>query len=975
MRNSKTQFIAYQGFSPLYCGMIIAFLLFTSGEIALGADDSAEVKLPEKILFNKHIRPIFTSHCTACHGGVKQAGEVSFVYRDSVLPPDGWVIEPGDPESSSLIGRINSDDPDEVMPPPEHGESLSALDIAILTEWVRQGAKWEDHWAFTRPEKQALPIVDEADWCRQGLDYYVRSRLEKEGIQPSPETAPERWLRRVSLDLIGLPPSLEERQSFLNKLKANNESAYTQVVDRLLNSPHFGERWASVWLDQVRYADSKGLGLDGRRNIWKYRDWVISAINSDLPYDEFTKKQIAGDLLPEPTIEDYIATAVHRLTQSNEEGGTDDEEFRIAAVLDRVSTTWQTWQGMTFGCVQCHSHPYEPFQHDEFYRFAAFFNNTSDTDLNEEWPVLQIPLDPNNYEDAGRLDKHISDLRTEIWREEFHLLNDSQAWSPLTNLSAYTNNATKVEVERNGNHDEFHTVGTISRNSDITLEAPLPESLSQLTAIRLTALPLDPQSAVPDSEWGFVMSHISAELLIPGIEEPQALNFERLIIDEPGPFYDPQESLNAKSNRGFSAYSRIHHPRQAALILKEPVLVPDGAQLRVTLKHRVYLLASFALITKRGHLAVSNDQRFLDLNSNQEFIAKRNQLKELQQQRKVLKSTAVPVLRERPEHLGRPMHVFIRGLFLTKGDEVTPGTPASLPPLPDGISHDRLALANWLVSPENPLTARVAVNRVWARLFGTGIVATEEDFGSSGEAPSHPELLDYLAWRFQHELDWSTKKLLKELVLSSTYRQSGKVRPELLERDSENRLLARGPRYRLSAETVRDQALAVSGLLNHNMFGPPVHPPIPDGVWQPFQSSDKWNTPEEGEADRYRRSIYTYVKRSIPYPMFASFDAPSREFCTPRRLRSNTPLQALMTLNDATFAECASALAGRMQEAAATPREQIQHGFLLVTCREPRDEELNQLESLFESTTSDQPTAKLTIVASVLLNLDEFLMK
>jgi hypothetical protein len=503
-------------------------------------------------------------------------------------------------------------------------------------------------------------------------------------------------------------------------------------------------------------------------------------------------------------------------------------------------------------------------------------------------------------------------------------------------------------------------------------------------------MPLDPQTAVADSEWGFVLSHLEAELVVPEEESPRPIEFARVVGDEPHPFHDPQESLDAKSGRGFSAYSRIHYPREAAFLLKEPIPLPAGARLRVQLKHRVMVLGAFSLVTRRGHLAVTDDDRFTALLQAEELRSDRDRLAALRQERKAIESTPIPVLAERPKRLERPTHVFARGLFLTKDKRVEPGVPASFPPLPDDVPANRLALARWLVSSDNPLTARVAVNRFWARLFGTGLVATEEDFGSSGEPPSHPALLDYLALRFQNELQWSVKKLLREWVLSRTYRQRSHVRPELLERDPHNRLLARGPRHRLPAEMVRDQALAIGELLHHELHGPPVHPPIPDGVWKPFQGGDKWSTPEVGEEDRYRRSVYTYTKRSIPYPMFAAFDAPSREFCSPRRLRSNTPLQALMTLNDETFAECMKGLARRMKyDTAGSLEEKLAAGYLMATGHEIGAEQLSELKSLFQSmeqTYAADPDLKnglagtadgaaFTVVAGVLLNLDEVMVK
>ncbi len=955
----------------LYCSYFAAAIIL-SGFHKAEADDFS---IPDEVRFGQHIRPIFNQHCTGCHGGVKQAGDISFVYRDQVLPPNGWIVEPGDPEASVLVERILSRDPDTQMPPPDHGSPLSQNEIALISKWIEQGAEWEEHWAFVAPQTQVVPTVQKVEWCRQALDFFVLAELDESNILPSDEASPERWLRRVSLDLIGLPPTVADRNQFIEELRSNRESAYEAVVDRLLKSPRYGERWASVWLDQVRYADSKGLGLDGQRNIWKYRDWVIDAFNRDLPYDQFTIKQIAGDLLPDRNIEDRVATAGQRLTQTNEEGGTDDEEFRVSAVLDRVSTTWQTWQGLTFGCVQCHSHPYDPIRHEEFYQFAAFFNNTQDCDLDEDWPVMNVPVNSSDYELAGKLDAEIEQLRNSIWRKEYAVLSDDSLWQPLVNLKASSSNATKVLVERVDNHDEFFTSGTITQNADFVLEAPVPTTMQNVSAVCLTALPLDPKKALSDSEWGFVLSNAEIELVTPDAQVPRQLKTSRLIIDEPDPFIDPQETLNEKSKNGFAAYSRINHPRQVAFVLDQSAEIPDGSSIRVTLKHRYFILASFALITKRGHLAVSDSPLFSELLHDGELLNQRQELVNLEQQRAKIDSTKLPILAERGERFKRPTNVFIRGLFLTKDKQVSPGTPSSMPPLAEGSSPDRLALANWLVSDSNPLTARVAVNRVWSNLFGIGLVATEEDFGSSGETPSNQALLDFLSVKFQHEYCWSLKKLLRDIVLSSTYRQSGKVRPELVEIDPQNRLLASGPRYRMSAEMVRDQALAIAGLLSDKMHGPPVYPPIPDGAWTPFKATEKWRTPEPNDEDRYRRSIYTYLKRSLPYPMFAAFDAPSREFCTPRRLRSNTPIQSLMMLNDTTFIECAQALAERMRGVSEIPIDQIRFGFQLATCREPSDAELEQLVALQSRNSAQPKNSTLTDVATVILNLDEVITK
>ncbi len=947
----------------LVWGGLLPLSLLLAGSLGVRADE---------VSFNRDIRPIFVQHCLACHGGVKQAAELSFVYPASVLPPDGWVIEPGDPAASELMSRVVADDPDVRMPPPEHGPPLDEREIELLRDWIAQGAAWQSHWAFQRPSKLPLPTVSDPEWPTSELDYFVMARLDQEKLSPADDATPYRWLRRASLDLVGLPPTSEQLSQFQENLEALGKQAYEQEIDRLLASEHFGERWASVWLDQVRYADSMGLGIDARRTIWKYRDWVIRALNDDLPYDQFTRQQIAGDLLPNASPDDLIATACHRLTQTNGEGGTDDEEFRVAAVLDRVNTTWQAWQGLTFGCVQCHSHPYEPFEHEDYYRFVALFNNTVDCDLESDAPTYQTPVNPQDYSRAAELDKKIERVERSTWQPEFDVLARESLWQPLRGLQAETNKATQVAVETKDTHDEFHTVGTIERNTDITLDADLPAGMRQLTAIRVTALPLDPAKAVADSEWGFVWSHVEAALVVPGEASPLPISFARVYHDEPTPLQDPQASLDPKSNQGFSAYTRIHYPRRAALVLSEPMEVPAGARLRVTLKHRVYLLGAFSLVTRRGHVAVSSDPQFPTLLESQPMQKKRKRLAKLKSERKEIESISTPVLRERPAHLARPTHVFTRGLFLTKAEQVDAGVPASLTPRDLSPVSNRLALADWLVSPANPLTARVAVNRFWARLFGVGIVETEEDFGSSGERPSHPALLDHLATKFQGELNWSVKQLLREIVLSRTYRQSSVTTAEMLEVDPDNRLLTRGASQRLSAEIIRDQALAVSGLLNDEMFGPPVQPPLPAGVWQPFAANDKWPAPEPGDPQRYRRSIYTYVKRSIPYPMHATFDQPSREFCVPRRLRSNTPLQALELLNSEAFAECAAALAGRMRQHSDALDEQLTHGFLLTVLRPPAPTELDVLRELHDRLPAERG---LVAVATALLNLDEFVTK
>ncbi len=940
--------------------------------LAIGGSSWAEPPIPEQIEFNRDIRPIFTTHCTECHGGVKQAGDVSFIYAEKILPPEGWVIEPGDPDASILMERIAATNPDERMPPADH-PPLSEHQIALVRKWIAQGAKWQNHWAFERPTVEKAPSVAHADWVRSPLDQYVLARLEREGLAPAEEATSAEWLRRVSFDLTGLPPTPEEIDSFCADVQARGEAAYEAAVDRLLASPHFGERWAAVWFDQVRYADSKGLGFDNRRNAWKYRDWVIDAFNDDLPFDQFTIKQMAGDLLPNPTMEDLVATAVHRLTQANDEGGTDDEEFRIEAVLDRVSTTWQTWQGVTFGCAQCHDHTYDPIRHDEYYKFVAFFNNTRDSDIGEEYPLLAVPNSPSDYPRARELDRQIEAHERTAWEMEQELARQSRLWKPITKMKASSNNATRLEVQPVADGvAEYATVGTVEERATFTLLADLPPGQKQITALRFIISPHDPKQARSDSEWGFVLSHVAARLVDAKGETLAPLEFAYVMGDELKPFQNPQESLNPESNQGFGAYTRINHPRTAVFVLQEPLQVPPEARLEVKIANKMFIVASFDLTARRGQLAVSGDPVFPNLLADPKHRSHLASAAELKAERKAIPSTNTPILEERQEDLRRPTHVFIRGSFITKDKEVEPGVPAAFTPLPDDRPATRLDLAQWLVSPKNPLTARVAVNRFWSRLFGVGIVSTEEDFGSSGELPTDQALLDHLALRFQHELGWSQKAFLRELVLSSTYRQAGKIRPELLERDPYNRLLARGPRVRLPAEAIRDQALVVSGMFNPDLHGAPVFPPLPGGVWKPFSGGDKWNTAKVGDPNRYRRSIYTYTKRSIPVPLVVAFDAPTREVCTPRRLRSNTPLQALITLNDETMTEFAAGLAKRMAEQGNDLREQVAYGFVAVTSREPTPAELDDVVAFYEHLPATKsPHERMTLVASALLNHDE----
>lgn len=746
----------------------------------------------EPVEFNRDVQPILAKHCFACHGRDEDSREADLRLdqRESVITAEALV--PGKPDESELITRVESNDPDLKMPPPDSGHELTTAEMSTLRRWIANGAEYQLHWSFVPPTKAPLPKVKLGDWPVHAIDYFVLKRLEDNGLAPSEQTDKARLLRRVSLDLTGLPPTLEEADAFLAD---TSEHAFEHVVDRLLRSEAYGEQWARMWLDLARYADTKGYEKDRHRDIWRYRDWVIDAFNRDMPFDQFTVEQLSGDLLPNRTTEQILATAFHRNTMTNDEGGTDNEEFRVAAVKDRVDTTIQVWMGLTMGCAKCHAHKYDPISLNDYYSFYAFFNQTQDADN-------EVPLHPTPT--AEQLEK-IAEQKAEVAR-------------------------LKVDSEHEADAAIAEKDADKQRRAKVFEEAT--KELKRL------------ESSVPKTP---VMLELSA-----GKQRP----------------------------------TRIHH----------------------------------------------------------------------------------------------------RGNFLDQGDEVTAAVVSSFGGLPDGSPANRLGVARWLMQPDNPLTARVMVNRLWARLFGVGIVETEEDFGTQGLAPSHPELLDWLAVEFR-EQGWSIKKLLKTIVMSKTYQQAATTTDDRLAADPQNRLLSRGPRFRLSAEMVRDQALAVSGLLTKQVGGPSVMPPQPGGIWKSTYSGEDWKNAEG--PNRYRRGLYTYLKRTSPYPAMITFDAGSGEVCQIRRVRTNTPLQALVTLNDTVFLEAAGALAHRMEQSSETNVERIANGFRMVLVRQAEPTEIDRLVALYDSLDEDfldgdallkstgleSGDVRLVAIANVLLNLDETLTK
>lgn len=966
---------------------VIAASLVIGGFLAsLSAALGAEAGAPggdahRSVQFNRDIRPLFANHCTACHGGVKAAGNVSFLYRDRAIArgkSGAPAVVPGEPERSEVIRRVTSTDPEELMPKPDHGPRLSSQEVETLRRWIQEGAKWSEHWSFVPPEEPARPSLKNLGWARSRADEFILAKLEAEGLSPTPEATPAQWLRRVSLDLIGLPPSLESYRQFRTHFARDPELARQEAVDRLLASPSFGERWAAMWLDLARYSDTYGFEKDPYREIWPWRDWVIRAFNADLPYDSFTIAQLAGDLLDAPTADQILATAFHRNTQNNTEGGTDDEEYRTVAVLDRVNTTWTAWQATTFGCVQCHSHPYDPFPQADYYRFAALFNSTEDCDQDDDFPRMLFPKDRSRRDEAIGRQRELREQRELLNTEGLAVAGKVQDWQPLRPSMLETSGGV-LELAPDG---RIQASGTLPISVTYRLRLP---ATAGMTAIRIEIHPdsNDPRKA---PERGQIFSKLSASLISVGVST-QSVRLKEVIVDYLAGPRDPQRVIEAGGGGGFGSFPVMTTPRVGYVVLEAPLEVQGNPVLQLTIEHGIAANSIQGCALRNFALSYSKDQRLTDFVTFPTRLLAWGRWKEGQQRLGEFSGSRVPVLVQRSTSARRETRTFIRGNRSTLGDLVEAGIPEVVAPPKLDHPPTRLDMARWLVGDQNPLAARVLANRLWAELFGRGIVETLEDFGTSGSRPTHPELLDHLALRLRGELRWSIKKFLRELVLSATYAQSAKCSPESLERDPANRFYARGPRARLTAEMVRDQALMVSGQLAAKQFGNPVYPPQPEGIWSTVYSGESWKTSQG--ADRFRRSIYTYHRRTSGYPTFLTFDAPTRDSCTARRIPSNTPLQALVTLNDPAFVELAQSMAARMESAASTPKARIVYGAQLLTLESPPNPMVESLLNLYDSALADYRAdlasseklgpsperAALVLVANTLLNLDPFVVR
>ena len=887
------------------------------------------------INFTTQVKPIINKNCITCHGGVKQKGGFSLLFREEALAKTESgkpAIVPGDADKSEMIRRLTLKDPEERMP--YKHDPLLKEEIDILTRWVDEGANWGQHWAYTPVKQVEVPQLKtffglfnkKSSWAKNPVDNFIEEPMKALGLKPTAQADKQTLLRRVSLDLIGMPAPENIATKFLAD---NSEQSYTRLVDDLLASPHYGEKWTSMWLDLARYADTKGYEADRGRAIWKYRDWLIKSFNADLPYDRFLTEQLAGDLLPDATDDNYIATAFHRNTMTNDEGGTENEEFRTAAVMDRVNTTWQGLMGSTFACVQCHSHPYDPFKHDEYYRFMAFFNNARDEDTEADYPLLR-QYSGKDSADILRLKSWIAgNVSTGSAKDYYTFL---KTWQPAINslqcdqfVNAALVSSWYAGMRNNGscrlqhvdlqNKEELMFRYTASAQNGICTIHTDSINGPVLTSFKISPVKEGWKIATANIAPAKGLHDLYFSYKNPGLKTPE----ETGVLFE---WFAFREKFPGKEKPGYDAAVRTFWQ-----LMNAPV-------------------------------------------------------------------TTTPVMFENPADMHRASYVFDRGNWLVKGDKVEPGIPYALNPFPVNAPKNRLGLAMWLTSPQNPLTARTMVNRVWEQLFGTGLAETLEDLGSQGIAPTHPELLDWLSYRFMNEDKWSVKKLIRKIVLSATYQQDSKLTKELLQKDPYNKYYARGSRVRLSAEQVRDQALCISGLISNKMYGPGVYPYQPEGIWLSPWNGEEWKQNKDG--DQYRRALYTYWKRSAPYPSMITFDGVAREVCTVRRIRTNTPLQALTTLNDSAYIDIARHFALRMQAlAGSNVQQQIKTGFKLATNHDISEKALNAMMNLYNAgykkfkTNADKTcemaggkiehnnpeTAALVVVANALLNLDEVVTK
>lgn len=1020
----------------------------------------------KKLDFNRDIRPILSDNCFACHGPDKGKikGDLRLDDRDLALKggeSDGPAIVPGKPDESSILGRIVTANEDDHMPPKASAKPpLTEQQVATLRQWITEGAEYKGHWAFIPPVRPEVPDVKQ--FAAQipdptPIDSFILSRLAEEGLAPSPEADRRTLIRRVSLDLTGLPPSPEQVETFVND-KAPD--AYEKVVDHMLASPHYGERMAMPWLDNARFADSHGFQSDASRTMWPWRDWVINAFNENKPFDQFTIEQLAGDMLPGATTDQIIATGFNRNHRINGEGGIIDQEWFVENVIDRVETTALTWMALTFNCCRCHDHKYDPISQKNFYQLFAYFNSVdekgtirggaNDSGGNAS-PTISFPTPEQSTAliQAEELIKgreaNLSAMkstrsqRMAAWEAQFQkeVAMKIPAWKPLHNEAAVSEGGATLTRQADGS---WLASGNNPDNDVYVISAPIPAG--PLTGILLETLPdpsLPAQSLGRSANGNFVLTDVDVEITAPELPIPIEGVFSKAeaLYEQKG--YAVSKILDGKATRAKGAKNTAgwavdgptrKEPNKALFVIADPMEVPADATLKVTLRHDAiggHNIGRFRIsisdlpasslkldgdalsesvqtilqmeAAKRTPAQKTELQKFFAESADVELKSAEAALAEATKARDKVKKAILSTMVMKELPAPRDAFLLKRGEYDHPGDKVDRGLPAFLPPLPAGEPNNRLGLAKWLVSGNHPLTARVWVNRAWEHFFGQGLCRTTENFGSQSEWPSHPELLDWLATEFVR-LRWDMKAMQKVIVMSATYRQAGKVTPQLLEKDPENRLLARGPRVRLSGETLRDQALAVSGLLKDKIGGPSVRPYMPEGIWdETSRYGDLRNYKNETGEGLYRRTLYTIWKRSAGPPTLQLFDAPTRDVCTIKRSRTNTPLQALALLNEVTFVEAARVLAQRMlAEGGDTPESRFTWAMQHLLARPPTASELKILTAGFQTklerfqkapeeaqklaafgeAKSTSPTPELAayaVMANVLLNLDEVITR
>ena len=1023
---------------------------------------TAWVPLSGALEFNRDVRPILSDKCYTCHGPDAKAKNVPFrldseAAAKAELPGGKHAIVSGDPASSELIRRITAEKPALHMPPAYSGLRLTDAEIGTLKDWIAQGARWQKHWAYIAPVSPEVPRVKNRSWVRNPIDSFVMERLEREKLEPSPEAPRETLIRRVSLDLTGLPPTPAEVDEFLED---RSPEAYEKVVDRLLESPRYGERMAFRWLDGARYADSNGYQYDGERSMWRWRDWVIQAFNRNQPFDRFALEQIAGDMLPGATVDQKIATGFNRNHRANTEDGIIPEEYAVEYVVDRVETTAAVFLGATLGCARCHDHKYDPFSQKEFYQVFAYFNNVPESGRAMKYgnspPMIAAPareeqkawneLDSQIRKIQGFLIKrdNLTAHSESVWQRSLGDQGKPVYWEPRRGLKA----AFSFETDTEAKGQIGFTPGRIGRAASFdgktfldaggvadfeiddrftlaawvfSADAPDGSLMSRMgdqpkgkgfgvhcdhgrVLVNVTsnwdddAIRLETEEILSSNQWHHIAVTFSGSRMAEGIHvyvDGQPAKTRVLLDSLYRPFHNAGSTFNQpfRIGTGWGAGRRfrgsIDEVRVYSRVLEDDEI---GA---LALGESIQEMASKAAAERSGAERFELHSYFIENIAPEDVRAAAERQAGFREQKEKLERNfpTVMVMAESP--VPKSTFLLARGAYDHPGEKVSPGIPAILPPLPSGAPNNRLGFARWLIDPKNPLLARVTVNRFWQMYFGTGLVKTVEDFGSQGEWPSHPELLDWLATEFMAGA-WDVKALQKTIVMSATYRQSSKANPNLLQRDPENRLLARGARFRLPAEAIRDQALYDAGLLVEKTGGPSVKPYQPAGLWKETSMQDMDYVQGHGQ-DLYRRSLYTFWKRTIAPPEMINFDAANRETCVVRETRTNTPLQALNLMNDVTFVEAARFIGQRMmKEGGSAVAGRLRFGFRLVTGRVPTAAELDVLrgslqfhlnhfsgklkeieaylaqgESRTDAAVDARELAAYASVASLLINMDE----